>query len=255
MSATIARIYRYPVKGLSAEPLEAVDLAAGDYLPGDRRFAVALGSTPVSTGHFLEWMPKRNFLALVKNEKLASLETAFDPETETLTIKRQGRQVSRGKLTDRVGRSMIEEFFSAYMKDEARGRPHVVEANPGSRLTDQATAVISIINLASVRDLEERIVKAPVDPLRFRANIYLDGLDPWEEFGWIGQGVALGGAGVEITERIDRCAAVNVNPTTAERDLNIVKALQAGYGHIDMGVFARVVSGGRIAVGDAVFPD
>ena len=254
MAATIAHIYRYPVKGLSAEPLDAVDLTQGDYLPGDRRFAIALGSTPVSGGHHLEWMPKRNFLALVKNEKLATLQTEFAPETEFLTVKRQGRQVTRGKLTDRVGRSVIEEFFAAYMRDEARGRPHVVEAKPGERLTDQSTALVSIINLASVRDLADRIMKTPIDPLRFRANFYIDGVEPWAEFGWLGQEIAAGGATLEVTERIDRCAAINVNPETAERDLNIIKALQAGYGHIDMGVFARVTKSGPVAVGDAVGP-
>jgi len=253
MTATIRHIYRYPVKGLTAEAMDAVDLAAGGYLPDDRRFALALATTP-GTGTQTEWMPKRNFLALVKDAKLATLQTEYDHVSETLTIKRQGRQVARGKLTDRIGRAMIEDFFAAYMKEESRGRPRLVEAMPGDRLTDQSTAVISIINLASIRDLEERVMKTAVDPLRFRANVYVDGIAPWAEFNWLGRQASLGAAGVTITERIDRCAAVNVNPATAERDLNIVKALQAGYGHIDMGVFARVTTGGRIALGDAVGP-
>lgn len=250
MTATIRHIYRYPVKGLTAEAMDAVDLAAGGYLPDDRRFALALATTPVS-GTQMDWMPKRNFLALVKDAKLATLQTEYDSVAETLTVKRQGRQVARGKLTDRIGRAMIEDFFAAYMKEESRGRPRLVEAVPGGRLTDQSTAVISVINLASIRDLEERVMKTPIDPLRFRANVYIDGIAPWAEFDWVGKAVTLGAAGAEITERIDRCAAVNVNPATAERDLNIVKALQAGYGHIDMGVFARVTAPGRIALGDA----
>ena len=253
MSATITHIYRYPVKGLTAESLDEVALSEGDYLPNDRRFAVALGSTPLSGGHHLEWMPKRNFLALVKNEKLATLETAFDDTTGVLTVKRQGRQVARGNITDRIGRTMIEDFFAAYMKDEARGRPRLVEANPGERLTDQPDPVISIINLASIRDLE-RVVKQPVDHRRFRANFYIDGIEPWSEFDWVGKTINLGSAQGSVTERIDRCAAVNVNPDTAERDLNIVKFLQAGFGHIDLGVFVRISGGGKATVGDTVSP-
>lgn len=249
MNAEIKHIYRYPVKGLSPQAMDAVGLAAGDYLPGDRRFAVALGSTPVTGGHHLEWMPKRNFLALVKNEKLATLETEFDDATGVLTIKRQGRQVARGKITDRIGRTMIEEFFTAYMKAEANGRPRLVEANPGNHLTDQPDPVVSVINLASIRDLE-RVVKQPVDHRRFRANIYIDGIEPWSEFEWIGKTVAIGNAEAVVTERIDRCAAINVNPETAERDLNIVKFLQAGFGHIDMGVFVRVTKAGSAALGE-----
>jgi uncharacterized protein YcbX len=253
MAAEIKHIYRYPVKGLTPEALDHTALAVDDYLPGDRRFAVALGSTPVSGGHHLEWMPKRNFLALVKNEKLATLETQFDDASGVLTVKRQGRQVARGNITDRIGRTMIEDFFAAYMKGEALGRPRLVEANPGERLTDQPDPVISVINLASIRDLE-RVVKQPVALERFRANIYIDGIEAWSEFDWIGKQVALGGAEATVTDRIDRCAAVNVNPATAERDLNIVKFLQAGFGHIDMGVFVRVTKAGPISVGESLSP-
>lgn len=253
MKAEIKHIYRYPVKGLTPEALDATLLAVDEYLPGDRRFAMALGSTPVTGGHHLEWMPKRNFLALVKNEKLATLETSFDDATGVLTVKRQGRQVARGNITDRIGRTMIEDFFTAYMKDEAKGRPHLVEANLGDRLTDQPDPLISVINLASIRDLE-RVVQAPVDLLRFRANVYIDGIDPWAEFDWLGKTIAIGGAEATVTERIDRCAAVNVNPATAERDLNIVKSLQAGFGHIDMGVFVRITKAGPVAVGEFLSP-
>lgn len=253
MKAEIRHIYRYPVKGLTPEALDATNLAVDDYLPGDRRFAMALGSTPVSGGHHLEWMPKRNFLELVKNEKLATLETSFDDATGILAIKRQGRQVARGNITDRIGRTMIEDFFAAYMKDEARGRPRLVEANPGDRLTDQSKPVISVINLASIRDLE-RVVKAPVDPLRFRANFYIDGIEPWAEFGWLGKSFAIGNAEAKGVERIGRCGATSVNPATAERDLNIVKFLQAGFGHTDMGVFIRITKAGPVAVGEFLSP-
>ncbi len=253
MNAEIKHIYRYPVKGLTPEALDATELTVDGYLPGDRRFAMALGSTPISGGHHLEWMPKRNFLELVKNEKLATLETSFDDDTGVLTIKRQGRQVARGNITDRIGRTMIEDFFAAYMKAEAKGRPRLVEANPGERLTDQATPLISVINLASIRDLE-RVVQAPVDPLRFRANFYIDGLDPWVEFGWLGRPVAIGGAEADVIERIGRCGATSVNPATAERDLNIVKFLQTGFGHTDMGVFVRVTKPGPVAVGEFLSP-
>ena len=248
MSAEIIHIHRYPVKGLSPEAMDAVDLEPNGYLPGDRRFAVALGSTPVS-GTTTEWMPKSQFLALVKNERLATLETEFDHATDILTVKRQGRQVARGKLTDRIGRSMIEDFFAAYMKEGTRGRPRLVEANEGDRLTDSPEAFVSIINLATIRDLE-RVVKAPVDPLRFRANVYIDGIDPWSEFDWIEKPVKAGSVEFDIVSRIDRCGAVNVNPQTAERDLNIIKFLQGGFGHIDLGIFAKVAAAGTIKVGD-----
>ena len=51
---------------------------------------------------------------------------------------------------------------------------------------------------------------------------------------------------------LTRCAATQVNPVTAKRDLDIVAALERAFGHINMGVYAEVVAGGEITVGDAL---
>lgn len=250
MSITISKIYRHPVKSLTPEPLENVALTLGNAVPNDRRFALTLGTTQTD-GTLSEWMPKSKFIALMRSEKLAALETRFDDETETLSVLRGGRQVARGRLTDNIGRISIEEFFAAYMGDEAKGRPRLVEAAGDHVLSDHASPVVSILNLASVKDLE-RVTQKPVDPLRFRANFWLEGLAPWAEFEWVGREVTLGGVKLAITERIDRCAATNVNPDTAERDLNIPKALQMGFGHIDMGVYGRVTQDGTVSVDDTL---
>jgi len=252
MVMTVTDIYRFPMKGLSAERLDEASLLAGETLNADRRFAVALGSTPVE-GAYSEWKPKTSFLALVRNEKLATLETKFDDASETLTVLRNGRQVSRGKLTDGVGRGMLEEFFKAYMGDEARGRPRIVEAADGHVLSDVPDKVVSIISKASVRDLE-RVTGKPVDPLRFRGNIVVEADEPWTEFQWIGRNIVIGGATLRVIDRIERCAATNVDPTTAARDMNIPLTLQRGFAHTDMGIYARVISDGTVTTGDTVTP-
>ena len=252
MTITVTQICRYPVKGLSAELLEKVALAVDKGLPGDRRFAIAHGSSALPA-EIADWVPKTSFLALVKNERLAALETAFDEASGVLTIKRGGKPVARGKLTDRIGRTLIEEFFAAYMASEARGKPKLVQAAPERSISDHRDCVVSLINLASLRDLG-RVVGGPVDPIRFRGNVYIDGGSPWQEFTWVDQEIAIGGARLKVTTRIDRCAATNVNPATAARDLNIPQALQRGFGHVDCGVYARVIAAGTVAVGDAVAP-
>ena len=246
MSARIASIYRYPVKGLTAEERSSVDVAPGGAIPNDRRFALALGSTPVD-GSVSDWMPKTNYLMLARNERLALLDTQFDDETDVLTIHRGGRQVARGKLTDKIGRTLIEDFFSAFLGDECRGRPKVVEAASGYALSDHKSPVISLINLASLEDMQRVIGQSP-DPRRFRGNLLLSGLAPWGEFAMVGKKFRVGDVVLEIKQRIDRCAATNVNPETATRDLNIPKSLQKAFGHIDCGVFATVVEGGSIDV-------
>ena len=247
MSTTIARICRYPVKGLNAQDLDESELTPGQPIPGDRRFALALSGAPFDPMK-PEWLPKTHFLMLQRNERLAKLTTAYDEAEGSLEILRNGKRVARGIITTPIGRAVIEDFFAAFMKREALGKPKLVSA-PDHMFSDVPQKVLSIINLASVRDLE-RIVGKQIDPLRFRANLYVEGLDPWTEFGWIDKELAVGPVRLRAVKRIKRCAATDVNPTTAERDMNITKALMRGYGHADMGVYAQVETGGRIAVGD-----
>jgi hypothetical protein len=86
--------------------------------------------------------------------------------------------------------------------------------------------------------------------LRFRANIYLEGLEPWAETALVGETLSLGGARLEILKMTDRCAATGVEPGTGRRDMDLVQALRQNFGHIDCGVYARIVEGGPIAIGD-----
>lgn len=250
MQPTLARIQRYPVKGLSAETLECVTLEPGKRLPGDRRFAIAHGGG-INLGPSADWQPRDAFLMLARNERLALLEAHLDAASAVLTLSRGGKQVARGDLRTALGRTLVEQFLAAFMKAELRGAPKIVEAREGG-FTDMSQAWISIVNLASVRDLESRILRAPVDPIRFRANLYFDGIAPWRELDWVGRELELGTVRLRVTGRIPRCAATNVNPGTAMRDLNIPRALTTGIGHCDMGIFAEATSAGEIKRGDNV---
>jgi uncharacterized protein YcbX len=249
MDTAVAKIYRYPVKGLSAQILPEVNLTASEGLPDDRRFAITHGASSFDTST-PEWRPKKDFLHLARNERLAALETDYDSATGILTIRRNGRQVARGQITNPTGRLLINQFFAAYMKGEVPGTPHLVEA-PGVMFSDTRGKYVSILNTASVADIE-RVVNAPVDPRRFRANLLLDGLEPWAEAKWAGHSVAIGDAVLEVVEQIGRCAATEVNPVTALRDINIPLSLERGFSHRNCGVYARVVKGGRVATGDPV---
>jgi len=252
MSATLKNIRRWPVKGLNAEELDRVDLEPGTGLPGDRRFALAHGSSAIDPAA-PNWMPKNNFHMLLKDPRLAALDTEFNEAEGVLTIRRNGRQVVRGRITENIGRRLIEEFFAAYLGETARGMPHLVQAPAGEAFADCREPFLSVINLGSVRDLE-RVAKEPVDPLRFRANLYVDGAPAWAERAWVGKEIAVGSVRLAIAEDIGRCAATNVKPSTGVRDMNIPRTLMAGFRHADMGVYATVAAAGTIAVGDPVKP-
>lgn len=246
-TATVAALWRYPVKGLSPEDLHQITLTAGEGIPGDRRYAIAHGNTPFDPSA-PEWLPKHNFLMLAKNPALAALTTRWIEVAHTLTIERNGRQVARGDLSTPIGRVMIAQFLAAYLKDDVRGTPQLVEAS-GHMFSDHKNKVLSLFSDASLRDLE-RVTGQSLDPRRFRGNMMLSGLRPWEEFTWIGRELEVGGVRLRITQRIDRCPATSVNPDSGKVDINIPRALKAGFGHIDFGVYAEVIDGGSLAVGD-----
>lgn len=249
-TAVIGSIHRYPVKGLNAEDLPHVDLEAGHCIPYDRAFAIENGARLFDDKN-PQHLPKTRFLMLMSHERLAAIRAEFDEETMQLRILRDGKEVSRGRLDDRIGRQILEQFFAAYMSAELRGAPRIVHA-AGHSFSDVPEQVLSMINLASVRDLE-RVVGKPVDPLRFRANLYVDGLEPWAEFDWVGRDLAVAaGRLFRYEARIDRCAATNVDPATGARDMSLPRALMAAFGHMDMGVYLRVVENGRIAPGDVM---
>lgn len=255
-AATIAAIYRYPVKGLSAEPLARVTLAPGECLPQDRRFAIALPATRFDPER-PEWLAKTHFVMLMRDEKLARLSTRFDAETGKLTIEEAGRVAVQARLTDPEGCRVVSEFVADFLGPAVEGPLRIVEA-PGHAFADarrkpDATSdkYVSLINLASIAALEA-FVGAPVDPLRFRANVYFEPTPAWNELDWLGSEIALGGARLRVIAPITRCAATQVNPATAERDLDIPAALQRAFGHNLMGIYGEIIEGGDIAIGDGL---
>lgn len=249
MTAHITDLYRYPIKGLSPEPLGKTSLAPGKTFPGDRSYAVEngpIGFDPAAPKFF----PKINFLMLMKNERLAALRTRFDDATHVLSIARDGKDEVRGDLSTESGRATIEAFFADNFADELRGPPKVL-SSPGYSFSDLAAPVISIINLASVAALAE-IIGQPVNPLRFRGNIHVKGWDAWSERELPGKELKIGATRLKVVDEIVRCAATNVDPVTAERDLEIPKTLMRSYGHAFCGVYCEVITGGGIATGDVI---
>jgi hypothetical protein len=248
MPATLQAIYRYPVKGLSPEPLPRALLAAGATLPGDRRYAIENGPSrfdPAQPHH----QPKTHYLMLMRNERLAALRTRLEEPSQTLVIAAGGREAARGDLRTPAGRGAIEQFFAGFCADELRGPPRVLQA-PGFSFSDVARKVVSIINLASVAALADTL-GAAIDPLRFRGNLYVTGWPAWHELDWVGREIAIGAdARLRIVKRIVRCAATNVDPATGIRDLDLPGALQRAHGHADCGIYAEVVAPGLIAEGD-----
>ena len=244
----VVRLYRHPVKGLSPEPLKSASLVEGGHFPCDRLFALENGPSgfdPAAPAH----LPKIKFLMLMRNGALAALATRYDDAMKTLTIERQGEPVAQGRLDRPDGRAAIEAYLTTFLGEEIRGPVRLLAAPDGHRFMDSKSGFVSLINLSSVEAIAEAAGKS-VDPLRFRANIHLADMEPWAETEFVGKTLTLGDAKLEVVKMIDRCAATGVDPDTGARDMDIVDTLRKNFGHIDCGVYAKVLESGEVKVGD-----
>mgnify|MGYP000733464691 CR=1 FL=1 len=246
----IASLHRYPVKGFSPEAMGRAVLEKDGFWPGDRMFAVENGPSGFDAAQPTH-DPKIKYLMLMRNESLARLVTRFDDDTQMLTITHEGLEVARGDVRTAEGRGTLEAFLAGYCSDELRGPPRLLSAPAGHRFMDSRSGFVSLINHASIAALATHM-GAVINPLRFRGNIYVEELEAHAELEWAegtrleaGRGVVL-----EVIKRIERCAATNVDPVTGMRDLHIPKALMKSRGHVDCGVYLRIVAGGVLSAGE-----
>ena len=255
MTIEVRALYQYPVKGLSAQALERVHLVAGRGFPFDRVYGLARHDSGYDPDRD-QPLPKSRFIVLVKEDRLAGLSTFVDTEANTLRISVQGRQVLSEDLGSDRGRAEIVRFFSN-MFDLHEGREPSLAIGRQVRFTDLCTDsedmmnAISLINLASVVDFKKK-ADVVVDPLRFRANLYFDGLPAYQELDLVGREIVVGSTKLSVRQRTERCAATEVNPTTARRDLATPRLLMKHLGHADMGVYAQVIEGGLIEIGSPI---
>lgn len=242
-------MFRYPIKGFNPQKLNSVTLSKGETFPWDRAYAFENGPAGFDPEN-PEYFPKMKFLMLMRNEKLAELQADYDETQMTITIRCGGKIMVKAPLGSAVGLSQIESFIADYMGDDLQGPPRLLSA-PGHSFSDMTAKCVHIVNLQSIRELEMR-TECPLDPIRFRANIYLDGASPWAEKQWPGKTLKIGGAMLDVFSETTRCAATNVDPATAKRDMQIPRELLQSYNHTEFGVYAKVTQCGTIGLGDRV---
>ena len=233
---------------LSAQPLARVALEARKPFPHDRVFALVRPGAPFDISD-PRWGKKGLFVMLMLEEALARVRTALDVETLRLTITKDNHQLIVADLKDEGARAKVEEIIWQLVP-ALRSAPTLVRARDG-HFMDKPDNVISLINLATVRSLEEAWGYR-IDPLRFRANFYIDGARPWEEFEWVGSDIQIGDGLFRVDRRNGRCGATNVNPETGRRDLDLPGSLRATFGHKELGIYLVAREAASIAVGDSV---
>ena len=241
MTATLAHIWRHPIKSIGREALTEITLHKGQTMPWDRTWAVAHEEAQIDGN---DWAHCANFARVAKAPELAAVDAVLNVNNETVTL----RHPDRPEITlhpERDNDALID-WIAPMMPEDRAQASHIVRAERG--MTDSPFPSISIANLASHAQVCDAL-GAELDPVRWRANLWLDGLEPWAEEDWVGKTVQIGDAVLEIKEQITRCLATAANPQTGIRDADTLGALD-GFGHREFGVYGVVTRGGTLRLGE-----
>ena len=245
MTALVSKIVRHPIKSIGRQELADVELSPGKWMPFDRLWGVAHERSKLGGG----WEKKVNFLRGVAGPALMAVTAQLDEATKTLTL----THPTAGTITARPSSPEGAASLVSWLRQLWPGdlpKPTDIYRGSGAHLTDVPEPWISLNSMASLKALSHR-AGVILSPHRFRANIWIDGIDPWAEAEWVGKTIKLGHVTLAVRAQITRCKATMANPDTGRRDADTLGLLD-DLGHQEFGVYAEVIEGGTLAVGDSV---
>jgi len=243
VNGRVTDIWRHPIKAHGREALQRVELTAGQTMPWDRHWAVAHEAAKTDG---LQWAPCVNFSRGAKTPTLMAINALLDERDGLVRL----THPARPPLTFDPDRDAAEflDWVRPLMSPDRAASARILRV-PGRGMTDTAFPSISLNSRSTLQEISEAAGRE-VSPLRWRGNIWFDGIPAWAEFDWIGQRLRVGTAELEIREPIGRCLATTVNPETGLRDTDTLDILRENWGHKDFGVYGEVATGGVVAVGD-----
>ena len=254
ISMQIHQLWQYPVKGFGGNQMPLAKLQQRRYFPNDRQFAISIGDEKTATASDGTWFRKAHFLQLMSHDLLAEYSCRYDdaanPRLELLHHGAICLSIDPSQPTDC---QRFEDFFFTLLGSKLQGKPRLMTMKHQA-YSDQSTALISIASKASL-DAFAQATNTKPDSRRFRINIIIDGDTPFAEEGLIGKTLRCGDALLLVKEPVGRCAAINVDPATAKRSPeDYVRFMKAHFGHSNLGIFAEVINGGIIRLGDSFQP-
>lgn len=241
--STVSSLWRYPVKAIGRECVSHVDLIAGHTMPGDRVWAIAHQNSKATDD---AWSRCGNFLRACNVPALHAISAARSPDG---TLQLEHPALADLSIDPDTDPDALLKWLAPLL-DGTPYEAHRVIRVPDRGMTDAGFPSVTLCNLSSHKAVEQR-AGLDLSIHRWRGNIWIEGLAPWEEFNWEGRDIAIGGARLRVIERTGRCKAIHSNPDTGIRDLNLLSVLE-DYGHTDFSMQAEVIQSGPIQTGDTV---
>lgn len=245
----LREIWRFPVKGFAGERLEEINCIADSLLPHDREYALTTGH-PATHDKLPEgWLPKRHFLQLLKEARLAGLEFRFDALRQTLSLhnKEQKIAIASAPADDRAP---LSEALYQLMPDAFTSTPVLCRLDAGG-YSDTPAPWISLGGTATL-DAFAKLTRTDSAASRFRLNLIIETNTPFIEQSWAGRILKIGHVECEVIEPVGRCGAISVNPKTHHRERDYLPEMERTWAHTDLGMFARICNHGALKTGKAV---
>ena len=240
----IKSIHYFPIKGLQGFELEECFLRKNNLLHNDRKFALTHSLSNKAT---TSWLPKSHFKQLVNQPSLAKVRLRLISQTP-LTLKIEGFQ-EKFTLTNSAAKASFIEAITNQASSAENANLNLLEAENGG-LTDTRSQWVTVGASASANELI-RTFSLDDSYFRFRLNIWIETITPFEEFNWVGQKARIGDAELEFQSPVGRCNAINVSAETGDITSQLLpREMRAHFGHSNLGVFARVIKSGKISQTD-----
>ena len=249
MSIELANIWRHPIKSIGAEAVKSTYLRKNTTMPFDRVWALTHEKTRFDFFN-PNWVPCSSFIRVSIAPKLMAIKAKVDEKSNSIELFHPELSSLRIEFNSSHFSELIVDWVSKLCPESGPQSFKICNV-PNRGMTDTDYSSISLLSLASLRDLSEK-VGSYLDMCRFRGNLWVNHSIPYEEFNWVGNNITVGEVELEVIEPIERCNATKTNPENGIRDVDTLKALQDHFQHQNFGVYCKVISNGMIKVGDSV---
>jgi uncharacterized protein YcbX len=257
MSATISSINYCPVKSVSFQSIDRCEIKKNIGIVGDRIFAFAKDLN-FDQAKLFEKNPderkgKWNKVLTLKNSPVLN-KYNFEFKDEKLTLTFKNKEILTIDINQLSDRQVLSNKITEL--EDSLKQPIVLMDNRDLPFFDTSISnkvdfinSVSLLNIQSINDFQQKIDKK-VEISRFRGNICIDGIKPWEEREWIGKIIKINNVSFKVEKNIPRCVAINLKPTTDDSSLNLLQSLKKTYDHFEMGIYLTALDDGEIGVGN-----